>query len=102
MQRSDGHGRRGVTSLHDQLPPTCTQRAELGMPPAFCTQSMYQPGGAILLFEVSDTENAPLPVFVSGKLIKRWFGSDECVTAAGLMSSADAMLLLPVMRCALP
>ena len=39
---------------------------------------------------------------VSGRSISRWFGSEECVTAAGLINSAEVMLLLPVRVCVLP
>src|SRR6516165_7171281 len=61
-----------------------------GTPFALLTNSMYQPGGAMLWLLVTFRLTlVPLPEIDSATY--RWFGSDWWVTAAGRMSSAETI-----------
>src|SRR5271170_6436106 len=73
--------------------PTWTHLATDGTLFPLVTNSMYQPGGVILslLFRFRLTVS-PEPLI--GSATNRWFGSDWCVTAAGLISSADLIGVL--------
>src|ERR1700737_3314618 len=84
--------------IHRCLPSqlTWTHLATDGTLFPLVTNSMYQPGGAMLWLLVRFRLTV-LPEPEIGNSTNRWFGSDWWVTAAGLISSAVLIGVLVVM-----
>jgi len=67
------------------------QLASDGTPEVFSTNSMYQPGGAIVLADGNSKVNSSGPLWVYGRSTSRCSPSVECVVAPGRIRQAEVI-----------